>query len=237
MKMNKRGVMPMKKLEESQKKFYFSKFLNFGDDPRSMSWNDKKSQYLRFQKISELFKYEKNSETFSIHEVGCGLAHFKEFLDSFGYNCIYSGNDIITELIEHNKNKYPECHFSVQNIAVDYDQIDDAIKGKDYYCLSGTFHTKEDNSVQEWESFIFTSIKNMFKMAKKGVCVNFLTSYSDFYDKKLYYADPKEIMDWCVKNLSRFISIGHDIPLYEFFVCVYKEECIKEKFPDYGKYF
>ena len=229
--------MSMRKIEESQENLYLSKFKKFGDDPRSMSWNDKESQYLRFQKISELFKYENNSETFSIHEVGCGLAHFKEFLDNHGYNCIYSGNDISPEFIDQCKNKYPQCHFSVQNIAVDYDQIDDAIKGKDYYCLSGTFHTKEDNSIPDWESFIFKSIENMFKMAKKGISFNFLITHSEFYDKKLYYADPKEIMGWCVKNLSRFISIEHDIPLYEFFVCVYKEGYIKEKFPDYEKYF
>lgn len=228
---------PVLKIEESQKKIYFSKFLNFGDEPRSMSWNDKGSQYLRFRKIFGLFKYENSSETFSIHEVGCGLAHFKEFLDNTRCNYVYSGSDIIPEFIDHNKNKYPECHFSVQNISDDYDQVEDAIKGNDYYCLSGTFHTKEDNAVPDWELFIYKSIENMFKMAKKGICFNFLTSYSEFYDEKLYYADPKEIMDWCVKNLSRFISIEHDIPLYEFFVYVYKEDYIKEKFPDYGKYF
>ncbi len=237
MKINKIGVMSMRKLEESQKNLYFNKFLNFGDDPRSLSWNDKKSQCLRFEKISGLFKYEENCETFSIHEIGCGLAHLKEFLDKWGYNCIYSGSDIILEFIEHNKKKYPQCHFSIQNIAVDYEQIDDAIKDKDYYCLSGTFHTKEDNSIQDWKSFVFKSIDNMFKMAKKGISFNFLTIYSEFYDKKLYYADPKEIMDYCLKNLSRFISIEHDVPLYEFFVYVYKGEYIKEKFPDYRKYF
>lgn len=236
MKMNKTGVISIKELEESQKKFYLCKFKNFGDDPRSMSLNDKKSQYLRFQKILKLFKYEKTSD-FSIHEVGCGLAHFKEFLDSLGYSCIYSGSDIIPEFIELCKKKYPQCYLSVQNIADDYDQIDDAIKGNDYYCLSGTFNPKEDNTVHEWELFIFKSIKNMFKLAKNGIGFNFLTSYSEFYDNKLYYADPKEIMDWCVKNLSRFISIEHDIPLYEFFVYVYKEDYIKEKFQDYGKYF
>lgn len=224
------------KVEESQKSFYQGKFKKFYDSPKALSWNNKKSQYLRFQKISELFKYE-NSETFSVHEIGCGLAHFKEYLDEMKYNCIYSGSDILPEFIESNKKKYPDCYFSTQNINIYYDKIDDKIKGEDYYCLSGTFHTKEDNSVQDWESFVFKSITNMFKMAKKGISFNFLTVYSDFYDEKLYYSDPKIIMEWCIKNLSRFTSISHDIPLYEFFVYVYKDEYIKERFPDFKKYF
>lgn len=226
----------MGKIEKTQKAFYLGKFKTFGDDPRSLSWSDKKTQLLRFKRITELFKYE-NSHSFSVHEVGCGLAHFKEFLNTLCLNCIYSGSDIIPDFIEHNRRKYPQCDFLVQNIALDYDHIDKTIKGKDYYCISGTFYTKEDNSVKEWETFVFKSLSNMFEMAKKGIAFNFLTSYSNFYDKKLYYADPKKMIDWCLKNLSRFIAIFHDTPLYEFTVVVYKEKFIKEKFPKYKKYF
>lgn len=226
----------MNKIEEGQKNLYYKKFLDFGDDPKSLSWNDKRTQELRFQKISELFKCEKSAE-FSVHEIGCGLAHFKEYLDNYRYNCIYSGSDIIPEFIDYCKEKYPQCYFTVQSISANYDQIDKNIKGKDYYCLSGTFYTKEDNAIREWEQFVFKSIGNMFKMAKKGICFNFLTSYSDFYDTRLYYADPKKVIDWCIKNLSRFISISHDIPLYEFTVIIYKNEFLREKFPEYGKYF
>ena len=226
----------MGNLEESQKNLYLGKFEIHGDSPKALSWNDKKSQHLRFQRLSELFRYEKDSETSSVHEIGCGLAHFKDFLDKSKHSCIYSGSDIIPEFIEHCESKHPQCQFSIQNIATDYDQILDTVKGKDYYCLNGTFYTKEDNSVADWESFIFRSIANMFKMARKGIAFNFLTVYSQFYDEKLYYADPKEIMDWCIKNLSRFVLIEHDIPLYEFFVCVYREEYVKERFPDYERY-
>lgn len=226
----------MENISESQKFFYLSKFKKFGDSPLSVSWNDKKSQYLRFQDISELFKYEKD-KSFSVHEIGCGLAHYKEFLDSLNFNVAYSGSDIVQEFIDCDREKYPNCEFFLQNISEDFENINPSIKNIDYFILSGTFNPKEDNLLEEWELFIFKSIENMFKMAEKGICFNFLTTYSDYYNNKLYYADPGKIMDWCVRNLSRFVSIKHETPLYEFTVYVYKEKFLKEQFSDYPKYF
>lgn len=226
----------MDKIIESQKQFYLKKFQQYGDSPQSLSWNDKKSQYLRFQKISELFQYERSNQ-FSVHEIGCGLAHFKEFLINYPVSVSYSGSDIIAEFIEHNIKKYPDCSFYVENVATDLKSINDHMKGCDYYFLNGTFHTKEQNTIEEWEKFIYKSTSNMFKMAKKGICINFLTSHSGFFNDVLYYADPMSIFNWCLINCSRFISICHDIPLYEFFVYIYKEDFIKSVFPEFPKYF
>jgi hypothetical protein len=226
----------MDEIAESQKRFYQGKFQRYGDAPQSLSWNDKNSQYLRFQKIAELFRYD-HSAQFSIHEIGCGLAHFHEFLKGYPASISYSGSDIVDEFIEADKVKFPECSFWIENISKDLKAINPSVKGYDYYCLNGTFHTKEQNPQGEWEKFVFHSTANMFAMAKKGICINFLTSYSDFYDPNLYYADPKEILEWCVTNCSRFISISHDIPLYEFFVYIYKEDFIKAAFPEFPKYF
>ena len=69
----------MLKLIQGQKKFYQEKYSEFGDDPRSLSHNDRESQYLRFKILSGLFRYE-SSPAFSVHEVGCGLAHFGTYL-------------------------------------------------------------------------------------------------------------------------------------------------------------
>lgn len=223
-------------LEKSQQELYERKYHLFGDDPRSLSWNDQPSQFLRFQRLAELFTHE-NEKNFSVHEIGCGLAHFKEFLTTIGHTGNYSGSDIIPAFIELSKKKFPTSHFILQSIADDYHSINQAIKDKDYYCCSGTFYTKENNSLPEWEAFVWKSIQNMFMMAKKGIACNFLTAHAGFYDEKLYYADPAKVTDWCLKNLSRFIRVLHDVPLYEFTIIIYKEDFIKKSFPDYQRYF
>jgi len=228
----------VKKISEGQKELYSKKYCLFGDNTKSLLWNNQESQFLRFSQLAQLFQFE-NSNRFSVHEIGCGLAHFKDFLDSQNIYCQYSGSDIVPDFIKASKKKYPPSFFTLQDISVDFNKIKKRIRGKDYYCLSGTFYTKEDNSIRKWESFVFKSMENMFRMAKKGVAFNFLTSYSTFYDKKLYYANPGKIMNWCNKKLSRFIILSHNIPLYEFTVFLYKKEFIKKNFPQksYGKYF
>jgi hypothetical protein len=226
----------MTSLEESQRQLYHKKFLEFGDDSKSLSWNDRESQFMRFNRITELFRFER-SDRFSVHEIGCGLGHFKEFLDCAGHGCEYSGSDIVADFIERDREKYPGCLFLEQSIGDDFESIRPQVKGKDYYCLSGTFYTKENNSSDIWESFIHRSMENMFRMANKGICVNFLTSGSDYFDGKLYYADPGRIIDFVFSRLSRFVTITHDLPLFEFFVYIYKEDFIRSQFPGYEKYF
>ncbi len=223
-------------VEESQRQFYRAKFLRFGDDPRSLSWNDRESQNLRFKRVCDLFKYERDSR-FTVHEAGCGLGHFKAYMDMAGYGFEYSGSDIVPEFIEHNRKTYPGCGFYLQSICGELGQIDDRVKGKDYYFLSGAFHTKEDNTVEDWEAFIFKGMGNMFRMAEKGICVSFLTAHSGFFRDGLYYADPGRLLRHAVRHLSRFVTVAHDIPLFEFFIYVYKESFIKGEYPGLERYF
>lgn len=220
----------MNRIEEFQKKFYRDKFKRYGDDPRALSWNDRKTQMVRFQSLAELFMYEVTGP-YTVHEAGCGLAHFKEVLDRDYPECIYSGSDILPEFIEHDRERYPDGEFTVQNIGDEFDRISESVKGKDYYCVSGTFNAIGDCPLTEWEGFISRSIENMFRMASKGIGFNFLSSFSGYHCEDLYYANPGTMMNWCVKNISRFTMILHNTPLYEFTVLVYKEAFFQELFP------
>lgn len=224
-------------LVRSQYELYAKHFDQYGVDPRALCWNDLTSQELRFRLITELFKYERTA-SINVHEVGCGLGDFGRYLLKRGYDVTYSGNDIVDSFVEHCKNTYPQWLFYREDISKGFESITPVLGGRDFYCLSGTFHTKQGNEKAPWEEFVFKTIMTMFRMAKKGICFNLLTSYADYYDPLLYYADPKIIFDWCVRNLGRYVSIVQDAPLFEFFVYVYKPQYIIETFPEYsGKYY
>jgi len=230
----------MSNLIKSQKDFYMAKLQKFGDDPRSLSWNSPLSQALRHKEIGRLFQYE-HDKKFSVHEVGCGLAHFNTYLKSQQIDCEYSGSDICLDFLVQSKNKFPDCIFTEQDISRNVHELDHNIKGKDYYVLCGTFNPIGDVDKTTWDEFIFHSIENIFHLAKKGIAFNFLTIYSDENLKlnNLYYSDPKMIYDWCYKNLSRFITLSSNQPFYEFTVLVYKQEYIRELHPEgeFEKYF
>jgi len=227
----------MSDIFHGQKDFYSNKFEQFGDEPRSLSYNSEITHNERFNVILRLFKYE-SGNAFSLHDVGCGLAHLNSFLIKHGINCQYSGSDILEGFIDAAAKKFPDCQFTLQNIGDDLDKIQDKVKDKDYYVAGGIFNLTGNADKNQWEAFVFKAMSNMFAMAKKAIAVDFLTTYSDFYADDLYYADPCRIYDWCKKNLSRFVTIISDGPLYEFMLLVYKEDFIHSQYLEgFEKYF
>lgn len=229
----------MRKLIENQKEFYREKFRHFGDDPKALGYNDGESQRLRFKLLRELFRYEKGGP-FSVHEVGCGLAHFWQYAQEENMNCEYSGSDICENFISRSKTKFPAGDFFLQDMSEEFACLPPSVKEKDYYVVSGMFNPMNDNSVEEWEKFLFSVVDNMFRACRKGIAFNLLTLYSqeNRRSKSLYYSDPKTIYDWCNAHLSRFVTVIADTPLYEFTVLVYREAFIKTLYPSvFDKYF
>ena len=54
------------------------KFEEFGDDPKSVGWDTKQNQNLRFANATRLIDFKNNS----IVDIGCGLGDFYNFLTS-----------------------------------------------------------------------------------------------------------------------------------------------------------
>jgi hypothetical protein len=229
----------MSRIIDDQISFYKSRFEKYGDDPKSLSYNSVTSQNLRFKILSELFKFEV-SDGFSVHEVGCGLAHMRGYLLERGVGCEYSGSDICHEFIKSNRKKYPECDFWLQDMSLNLCDICSDAKGKDYYVQSGAFNPIGRTNKEDWERFVFSIISNMFQMCSKGIAFNFLTLYSDEECRSgdLYYADPCFVFDWCKRNLSRFVTLIEDSPFYEFTILVFREDFVRSLYPEeFAKYF
>ena len=70
---------------------------------------------------------------------------------------------------------------------------------------------------------IFKTIDHFNNFSKKGFSFNLLTSYSDhnLKKKKLYYAKPEKIFNYCKKNYNNVFLI-QDFELYDFFIFVKK---------------
>jgi hypothetical protein len=83
------------------------------------------------------------------------------------------------------------------------------------------------------EDFVFTTITEMYAHCRRGISMNFITTYVDYKYDFLFYMSPARILDFCRKNFSRHIVIRHDYPLWEYSVFVYNPEFIKQA---YGYY-
>jgi len=193
---------------------YFDRLLDrFGNDPRSADWNSKEAQYLRFEMISQVGDISRCS----ILDVGCGLGHFYEFLKEKDLKFEYKGIDISKKMIAQARRRLPDLDFEASDIL-----SDEINENFDIIVTSGMFNAHVGHSYDEWTKYCEAVIIKMFRLSKKAISFNMVTNYVDFKVEHLYYADPKYYFDFA-KKLSRFVTLRHDYPIYDFVIYIYKE--------------
>lgn len=198
------------------KAYYEAALEEFGDDPRGVNWRDAESQEMRFAAISGIA----DLSGARIHDVGCGLGHFADWLRRKEINCDYIGSDISEKMIDAAvAHAPPPAELHVADIMVD---MEESWMRADYVVNSGVFTVKSTVAEPEWREFVHDMLRAMFRIADRGIAFNLMSSYVDYRDDHLFYENPKDIMDFCTSELSRKIAIRHDYPLWEYAVYVYR---------------
>ena len=125
-----------------------------------------------------------------------------------------SGSDIADEAA---RERHPDASIEVRDIL-----LDRTMPRYDFVVCSGAFHVKLEATDAQWRDYTFDVIRQMFAMCDVGIAFNLMTDQVDFRADGLHYAHPGEIMEFCRRELSRFVTLRHDYPLYEFTTYVYK---------------
>ena len=69
----------------------------------------------------------------------------------------------------------------------------------------------------------------MFKSANKGIVFNGLSKYVDYEDKSLFYSYPDKVLQFCIKNLSKYVILKTNYQLkkntipFEYTIAVFKK--------------
>jgi SAM-dependent methyltransferase len=190
--------------------YYDEKIRTHGPVARGVDWNSPESQELRF---AQLVKLIDPSQPFTVNDFGCGYGALADYLEKSGFQFNYVGFDISAEMIEKAVELHPRLDFSN-----DAGQLREA----DYTLASGIFNVKLNTPEQEWQQYMLDVLDTMNSISNSGFAFNALTKYSDaeFMRSDLYYADPLFFFDHCKTRYSRFVTLLHDYPLYEFTILV-----------------
>ena len=207
--------MSSSEILSSVNKYYSGRVKEFGATPRGVDWNSSESQVLRFDRLLAVVD---SSEPFSIIDYGCGYGALVDHLEMQGRTFEYRGFDISESMIEsakaqHGARKY--CEF-VSDLS--------RLRPADYAVASGIFNVRLQTPDDAWLKYMLETIDTMARLSTRGFAFNVLTLYSDPEKRRpdLYYADPLFLFDHCKRNISRFVSLLHDYPLYEFTLLVRK---------------
>lgn len=197
--------------------YYDEKIKFFGPTPSGVDWKDHASQYIRLQKITEILP---KSEEFSINDLGCGYGEMAIYLREAGYGFHYFGYDMSEKMISEAGN-YLSSLANVTLIKNSTLEIE-----CDFSVASGIFNVKCENEIQIWQKHIYDTLNMMYEKSTRGFSFNILSSYLDAVKQKnyIYYGNPNDYLQYCLKKFSRNVRLDHSYGLYEFTVHVLKRK-------------
>ncbi len=194
---------------------YEDQLRRHGATARGMDWKDEGSQRLRFAVLCEIAPLEGRS----VHEIGAGAGHLCDFLKSRGIAADYSGSDLSAAMVEAARERNPGVRFERRDIL-----LEPSGERYDVVLCSGVFHVRVDRAEAEWRDFVQQTVARMFEMCRVGIAFNLMSTHVDYRAPNLYYADPGETLAFCRRELSSFVTLRHDYPLYEYTTYVYRDD-------------
>jgi SAM-dependent methyltransferase len=186
----------------------------YGAEPRSVGWRDEDSQRLRFEKLAQLLA-SAPARPITVNDVGCGYGSLFGFLDALGGVDLagYHGYDISRPMLDRAR------------IATD-DRAELVLSAEptllaDYSFASGPFNVKGACADGPWQAHVMDIVRAMAAKSRLGFAFNLLTTFVDFRQDDLFYADPVAFFAFCKRDVSPYVTLVHDYPLYEWTMLVH----------------
>jgi SAM-dependent methyltransferase len=197
--------------------YYQGNLSKHGASAQGVGWKNEEAQQIRFD---QLLKVIYTQGKFSINDAGCGVGDLSGYLRDRFPETLYFGYDLMAEMIDEAKNKYPENDFQKFFLIDQLSQMGSA----DYSVASGILNLKFDCAESQWKNYIVETISTLNEKSNLGFAFNALTKYSDkeFMKPELYYTDPLWLFDYCKTHFAKNVALLHDYNQYDFTILVKK---------------
>lgn len=200
------------KIAKSIIRHYLSLYAKYGDSHKSLGWLNGR-QSIRFNILTQIGQFHNSS----VLDVGCGFGDFYGYSKYMNLKIKYLGVDINEEFLGIARKRYPDAKFEFRDI-----QKKQFSKKFDW--IVGIGLTNHASTYPHLQSML----KEMFRICKKGVAIDFISSYVDYRDKNIFYTSPLKIFDFA-KKLTKRVSLRHDYLPYEFCLYLYKNDKKNQK--------
>jgi SAM-dependent methyltransferase len=193
---------------------YTHSLKEYGATPKGVGWRDEASQELRFAKLLSVIDRGAVTEPLTINELGCGYGALADSLVAAGLPLrLFRGYDISAEMLQ-------EARRQCTNIPAEWVQSAMLDQTADYCFTSGIFNVKLDHDEKAWRGYVESVIDNLKAFSRQGFAFNLLSTYVDYRENHLFYGDPLYFFDYCKRTCSRYVTLLHDYPLYEWTITV-----------------
>jgi len=185
------------------------------DAAQAVGWRNRASQEAKFHEISQLFAHERSP--FSVYDVGCGIAGLQPFLKKHFPLARYYGCDISGRMVEAAREEYPQVDVECRDISRTPPR-----RKYDYAVACGTFNICLKTSKLSWEVYAHDMLRVLYRIARRGIAVGFLSSFAEGKLASEYYPEPSAILSFVQRRLSPLAEIRHACSPGHFAVLAYR---------------
>lgn len=204
---------------EALKAHYTSTFAEHGPTTRGVDWGEEdENLYQRYDRMLAVINSDSTSEV-SLLDVGCGFGGLLIYARSKGYQLNYTGLDVVEPMIDWAKQNINNSKFLAGDVLSE-DLLEEG--SYDYVVCNGILTQKLDTTALEMEAFANMLIHRMYRLCKKGIAFNVMTTAVNFHADNLYYRSPVEMLAWCMAEVSKHVRIDHAYRLYEYTTYLYR---------------
>lgn len=152
----------------------------------------------------------------TILDLGCGFGDLQKYLLKNDIKVKYIGIDINEEIIKIAKKENSDLDVRVLDIL--NENFNEPV---DYIVSTSSFNNKL-NEESNYD-FVDKLLKKCYSIAKKGVAIDFLSSYVDYrVDDDVFYYEPEQLFSRA-KKITKRVCIRHDYKLFEFCLYMYPD--------------
>jgi SAM-dependent methyltransferase len=193
--------------------YYTSKLEAYGSTAQGVDWNGIHSHETRHRQFLRLLDGSPNA---SVLDLGCGFGDFFRFLRASGHQGRFIGYDITPSMIERARDLHGESEDREWQIGAT------PTEAADFAIASGIFNVKDDVAIETWKSYVLQTIETLANAGRLGFAFNALSTSSDPDRRRsnLYYADPADMLAYCLSKYGRSVTLLQDYGLYEFTMVV-----------------
>lgn len=210
----------MHRVTETLTTHYDACLATHGANARGMDWGEDPDRLTaRFDAVCRAIGMSESQEKYSILDVGCGCGLLRDHLEMrFSNRVTYTGLDASPAMLEAARQRHPEASFVQHDIAEGRTDLT-----CDWVVANGLLTERRGTPEVQMIDFAHRVIENMFQCCQVGIVFNVLSSHVNFRDESLFYWDPGAVIEYVTTNLSRHISIHHDLETYDYFCCIRRE--------------
>jgi SAM-dependent methyltransferase len=194
---------------------YSDNIVKHGISSQAVGWRDADSHRLRFEKLAAVL--DRDGDPVVVNDLGCGYGAFYDYLSERQFKIEkFRGYEISEPMLQQARER-------VARPGVELLRGSSIEQEADYSFACGIFNVRFGRSEQGWHDYILATLDNLNAFSRKGFAFNLLTSYVDWKEEHLHYADPLFFFDHCKRKYSRHVALLHDYPLWEWTILVRRQ--------------